>query len=173
MFIHLCRAESELCMYASHEFETKYVRAGKKCTQKIHRTNMRTMWTPSHLLWLHSVHWTICVCSVQINCFSLEILFLVDFVTFSCLRLLCTNHHAAAYIFIAFLSIFYFWCCCGCGWVGCHFGRIYLGSWTAGRILCEIWISLDILLCTASILSLCAISLDRYLCNQIAKCERI
>lgn len=42
-----------------------------------------------------------------------------------------------------------------------RFGQIYLGSWSAGRILCEIWISLDILLCTASILSLCAISLDR------------
>ncbi|XP_030376296.1 octopamine receptor [Scaptodrosophila lebanonensis] len=37
------------------------------------------------------------------------------------------------------------------------------GSWRFGWILCDIWVSLDILLCTGSILSLCAISLDRYL----------
>ncbi|KAM7364425.1 tyramine receptor II [Cochliomyia hominivorax] len=37
------------------------------------------------------------------------------------------------------------------------------GVWRFGWILCDIWIFLDVLLCTASILSLCAISLDRYL----------
>nr|ASA47152.1 tyramine receptor [Nilaparvata lugens] len=37
-----------------------------------------------------------------------------------------------------------------------------MGSWEMGRILCDVWISLDVGLCTASILSLCAISIDRY-----------
>lgn len=37
------------------------------------------------------------------------------------------------------------------------------GSWELGEILCIAWVSLDVLLCTASILSLCAISIDRYL----------
>ncbi|KAI5714558.1 hypothetical protein M8J77_001592 [Diaphorina citri] len=37
------------------------------------------------------------------------------------------------------------------------------GSWEFGWILCDIWVSLDVCLCTASILSLCAISIDRYL----------
>ncbi|XP_013785118.1 probable G-protein coupled receptor No18 [Limulus polyphemus] len=35
-------------------------------------------------------------------------------------------------------------------------------SWPLGRVVCEFWISMDVLLCTASILNLCCISLDRY-----------
>ncbi|XP_075394589.1 5-hydroxytryptamine receptor 1D [Tenrec ecaudatus] len=35
-------------------------------------------------------------------------------------------------------------------------------TWSFGQILCDIWLSSDITCCTASILHLCAIALDRY-----------
>ncbi|XP_032808097.2 alpha-1A adrenergic receptor-like [Petromyzon marinus] len=38
-----------------------------------------------------------------------------------------------------------------------------LGYWVFGRIFCDIWAALDVLCCTASIMSLCAISIDRYI----------
>ena len=38
-----------------------------------------------------------------------------------------------------------------------------LDRWVFGAYFCRIWISSDIMLCTASILSLCAISVDRYM----------
>ncbi|XP_031433772.1 alpha-1A adrenergic receptor [Clupea harengus] len=38
-----------------------------------------------------------------------------------------------------------------------------LGRWVFGRLLCSVWTALDVLCCTASILSLCAISVDCYL----------
>ncbi len=34
--------------------------------------------------------------------------------------------------------------------------------WIFGKIMCELWLATDVLLCTASILNLCLISLDRY-----------
>lgn len=34
--------------------------------------------------------------------------------------------------------------------------------WVFGRFVCAVWATLDVLLCTASILNLCVISLDRY-----------
>ncbi|KAM4826956.1 alpha-1B adrenergic receptor [Thomomys bottae] len=38
-----------------------------------------------------------------------------------------------------------------------------LGHWVLGRVFCDIWAAVDVLCCTASILSLCAISIDRYI----------
>lgn len=36
------------------------------------------------------------------------------------------------------------------------------GRWNFGPIVCDVWVSFDVLSCTASILNLCMISVDRY-----------
>ncbi|XP_060693459.1 octopamine receptor-like [Hemiscyllium ocellatum] len=36
------------------------------------------------------------------------------------------------------------------------------GIWMFGRLFCKVWISFDVMFCTASIVTLCFISLDRY-----------
>lgn len=36
-------------------------------------------------------------------------------------------------------------------------------QWIFGTVFCDIWAAVDVLCCTASILSLCAISIDRYI----------
>ncbi|XP_067848724.1 histamine H2 receptor-like [Heptranchias perlo] len=36
------------------------------------------------------------------------------------------------------------------------------GMWMFGRLFCKVWISFDVMFCTASIVTLCFISLDRY-----------
>uniref|UniRef100_A0A7E4ZZZ5 G_PROTEIN_RECEP_F1_2 domain-containing protein n=1 Tax=Panagrellus redivivus TaxID=6233 RepID=A0A7E4ZZZ5_PANRE len=40
---------------------------------------------------------------------------------------------------------------------------LYRHNWPFGRMLCRIWATVDVLLCTASILNLCIISFDRYM----------
>ncbi|EEB12763.1 class A rhodopsin-like G-protein coupled receptor GPR5ht3, putative [Pediculus humanus corporis] len=37
-----------------------------------------------------------------------------------------------------------------------------LGKWSFGPVMCDLWVSFDVLSCTASILNLCMISVDRY-----------
>ena len=37
-----------------------------------------------------------------------------------------------------------------------------IGHWIFGAVICNMWLTFDILMCTASILNLCAIALDRY-----------
>uniref|UniRef100_A0A672LLS1 Alpha-1A adrenergic receptor n=1 Tax=Sinocyclocheilus grahami TaxID=75366 RepID=A0A672LLS1_SINGR len=38
-----------------------------------------------------------------------------------------------------------------------------LGRWIFGRPFCDVWAAMDVLCCTASIMSLCVISVDRYI----------
>lgn len=42
------------------------------------------------------------------------------------------------------------------------FSFLCLQVWIFGKVLCKTWLAVDVWMCTASILNLCAISLDRY-----------
>ncbi|MBZ3869005.1 D(2) dopamine receptor A [Sciurus carolinensis] len=42
------------------------------------------------------------------------------------------------------------------------YGLKVVGEWKFSRIHCDIFVTLDVMMCTASILNLCAISIDRY-----------
>ena len=44
-----------------------------------------------------------------------------------------------------------------------------LDHWPFGEAYCDIWISFDIMCSTASILNLCAISLDRYIHIKVSE----
>lgn len=39
---------------------------------------------------------------------------------------------------------------------------ITMKTWSLGQVVCEIWLSMDMICCTCSILHLCVIALDRY-----------
>uniref|UniRef100_A0A8C4XW95 G-protein coupled receptors family 1 profile domain-containing protein n=1 Tax=Gopherus evgoodei TaxID=1825980 RepID=A0A8C4XW95_9SAUR len=42
------------------------------------------------------------------------------------------------------------------------------GMWLFGKLFCKVWISFDVMFCTASIVTLCFISLDRYLVHPMS-----
>ncbi|KAH3690097.1 tyramine/octopamine receptor-like [Dreissena polymorpha] len=43
-----------------------------------------------------------------------------------------------------------------------HISTNITGTWVFGQVVCQIWLTSDVFLCTASILNLCVIALDRY-----------
>ncbi|XP_070573859.1 alpha-2Db adrenergic receptor-like [Ptychodera flava] len=45
----------------------------------------------------------------------------------------------------------------------CFSVYVVLGYWPLGGLMCDVWISLDFMCCTASMLNLCAIAYDRYI----------
>ena len=48
-----------------------------------------------------------------------------------------------------------------------------VGRWVFGSVTCKFWLTADVLCCTASILNLCVIALDRYNAAQPINPESI
>ncbi|KAF7400505.1 hypothetical protein HZH66_005689 [Vespula vulgaris] len=46
-------------------------------------------------------------------------------------------------------------------------------NWTFGALMCDLWVSFDVLSCTASILNLCMISLDRAFHSYVPRSREI
>ncbi|XP_038061662.1 probable G-protein coupled receptor No18 [Patiria miniata] len=53
-------------------------------------------------------------------------------------------------------------CIVGAVVMPCMASYSILGFWALGGVVCDVWITFDFMCCTASMLSLCMISLDRY-----------
>jgi len=63
------------------------------------------------------------------------------------------------------LGYWVFLCVPGCAlgyWVFLCVPGCALGYWVFGRAACQIWLTLDVLYCTASIWNLCVIAFDRF-----------
>lgn len=62
-------------------------------------------------------------------------------------------------VWVCLCLAFYMRFCC-CNYIVCL--SLQFQIWVFGEVWCQIWLALDVWMCTASILNLCAISLDRY-----------
>ena len=72
------------------------------------------------------------------------------------------NLRIVANYFIVSLAVADLSVCCIVMPLGLYL-EVMEGSWYLGGILCDIWVSMDVLTCTSSIWNLCVISLDRFL----------
>lgn len=66
-----------------------------------------------------------------------------------------------SYLFLCFIEYLLLLIQCRFSQFFCVF--LFLGYWVFGAQFCDTWIAVDVMCSTASILNLCAISLDRYI----------